>query len=70
MTIASSQSVAVSAALVVFGATGDLAHRKLYPALASLAARGQLPSRLAVVGVSRTRMTDEDFEASRRCHRE
>jgi glucose-6-phosphate 1-dehydrogenase len=61
MTIASSPSVAVSAALVVFGATGDLAHRKLYPALASLAARGQLPRRLAIVGVSRTRMSDEDF---------
>jgi glucose-6-phosphate 1-dehydrogenase len=61
MTSASSPSVAVSAALVVFGATGDLAHRKLYPALASLAARGQLPRRLAIIGVSRTRMTDEDF---------
>ncbi len=61
MTTASSQSVAVSGALVVFGATGDLAHRKLYPALASLAARGQLPRRLAIVGVSRTRMSDDDF---------
>lgn len=54
-------SVAVSATMVVFGATGDLAHRKLYPALASLAARGQLPRRLTVVGVSRTVMSDDDF---------
>src|SRR5690348_18031956 len=54
-------SVAVSAALVVFGATGDLAHRKLYPALASLAGRHQLPRRLALVGVARTEMDDEDF---------
>ena len=61
MTSASSPSVAVSAALVVFGATGDLAHRKLYPALASLAARGQLPRGLAIVGVSRTLMSDDDF---------
>ncbi len=61
MTSASSESVAVSAALVVFGATGDLAHRKLYPALASLADRGKLPRRLVVVGVSRTLMSDEDF---------
>jgi glucose-6-phosphate 1-dehydrogenase len=61
VTTDSGDSVAVSAALVVFGATGDLAHRKLYPALASLAARNQLPRRLAVIGVSRTRMTDEDF---------
>ena len=51
MTSASGESVAVSAALVVFGATGDLAHRKLYPALESLAERGQLPRRLVVVGV-------------------
>ena len=61
MTSASSPSVALSAALVVFGATGDLAHRKLYPALASLAARGQLPRRLSIIGVSRTLMSDDDF---------
>ncbi|HKH25657.1 MAG TPA: glucose-6-phosphate dehydrogenase, partial [Acidimicrobiia bacterium] len=61
MTTASGEAVAVSAALVVFGATGDLAHRKLYPALASLAHRGQLPRRLVIVGVSRTRMSDDDF---------
>jgi glucose-6-phosphate 1-dehydrogenase len=61
MTSGDGDAVAVSAALVVFGATGDLAHRKLYPALASLAARNQLPRRLVVVGVSRTRMSDEDF---------
>ncbi|HEY7135006.1 MAG TPA: glucose-6-phosphate dehydrogenase [Acidimicrobiia bacterium] len=54
-------SVAVSAALVVFGATGDLAHRKLYPALASLAGRHQLPRKLAIVGVARTEMNDDDF---------
>jgi glucose-6-phosphate 1-dehydrogenase len=48
-------------ALVVFGATGDLAHRKLYPALESLAEADQLPRRTVVVGVSRTPMSDEDF---------
>ena len=50
-------------ALVVMGASGDLAHRKLYPALASLATQGQLPRRLVIVGVSRTRMSNEDFAA-------
>ena len=54
-------SVAFSAALVVFGATGDLAHRKLYPALASLAGRRQLPRRFAVIGNARTQMDDDDF---------
>jgi glucose-6-phosphate 1-dehydrogenase len=51
----------VPAALVVFGATGDLAHRKLYPALGSLAARGQLPDRFAIVGSARTPMSDDEF---------
>jgi glucose-6-phosphate 1-dehydrogenase len=55
--------VATSAALVVFGATGDLASRKLYPALTRLAERNQLPSQFAVIGVARTEMSDEDFAA-------
>jgi glucose-6-phosphate 1-dehydrogenase len=58
---ADGESVARAAALVVFGATGDLAHRKLYPALAHLAERRQLPGRLAVVGVARTEMSDDDY---------
>ena len=58
-------------AIVVFGATGDLAGRKLFPALASLALHDQLPAGLAVVGVARTVMSDTDFgglveDASRR----
>ena len=57
------ESVAVSCALVVLGATGDLAQRKLYPALAALASRGQLPRRLVVVGVARTAMSDDEFAA-------
>jgi glucose-6-phosphate 1-dehydrogenase len=47
--------------LVIFGASGDLTHRKLLPALASLAARGALPKDFVVVGVARTEMSDEDF---------
>jgi glucose-6-phosphate 1-dehydrogenase len=53
--------VALSCALVVFGAKGDLAHRKLYPALAALAGRHQLPRRFALVGVARTEMDDEEL---------
>ncbi|MCZ7531110.1 MAG: glucose-6-phosphate dehydrogenase [Acidimicrobiia bacterium] len=48
------------AAIVVIGATGDLAHRKLYPALAALAAEGRL-STIAVIGSARTVMSDDDF---------
>jgi glucose-6-phosphate 1-dehydrogenase len=54
--------VTLAAALVVFGATGDLASRKLYPALAALAGRRQLPRRFALVGVARTRMDEPEFE--------
>jgi len=39
--------------LVIFGATGDLTKRKLFPALYNLAVQGLLPKEFAVVGVSR-----------------
>ena len=40
-------------ALVIFGATGDLAHRKLLPALYNLAHEGALPERFELIGVAR-----------------
>jgi len=48
-------------ALVIFGASGDLAHRKIIPALAQLAERGSLPDNFCVVGVARSDWTDESF---------
>lgn len=48
-------------ALVVFGATGDLARKKLHPALYQLAARGDL--QLPVVGVARRDLSDEQFRS-------
>jgi glucose-6-phosphate 1-dehydrogenase len=53
-------------ALVIFGATGDLARRKLLPALYALAVRGMLPRRFGVVGVSRTEMTTDEFREQMR----
>jgi len=47
--------------VVIFGATGDLARRKLLPALVNLAGRGALPERFAVLGVGRTPMTDAGY---------
>ena len=47
--------------LTVFGASGDLTHRKIIPALYSLALRGLLPEQFAVLGVARTEQTTEDF---------
>ena len=47
--------------VVIFGATGDLARRKLLPALVNLAGRRALPERFTVVGVGRTSMSDEAY---------
>ena len=52
--------------LVVFGATGDLARRKLLPALYNLAHEGALPERFEFVGVARGERPDEDFRAMAR----
>ena len=48
-------------ALVIFGATGDLARRKLLPALYNLAHEGALPERFHLVGVSRKDKEHEDY---------
>ena len=48
-------------ALVIFGASGDLTRRKLFPAIYSLAARNMLPERFSIVGVARTEETDAEF---------
>jgi glucose-6-phosphate 1-dehydrogenase len=47
--------------LVMFGGTGDLAHRKLLPALYNLAHDGALPERFRLVGVARSDHPHEDF---------
>ena len=47
--------------LVIFGASGDLAKRKLIPALYELSQQDLLPEKFAVLGVSRSALSDEDF---------
>jgi glucose-6-phosphate 1-dehydrogenase len=47
--------------LVIFGASGDLTHKKLIPALYALALRRLLPPRFAIVGVARTESGDDAF---------
>src|SRR5262245_34428178 len=47
--------------LVIFGATGDLAARKLMPALANLWRDGFLPKSYAIVGVGRREVADQSF---------
>ncbi len=48
---------------VIFGGGGDLAHRKLLPALYNLHVDGLLPKHVAIVGVGRSAMTDEAYRA-------
>jgi glucose-6-phosphate 1-dehydrogenase len=53
-------------AIVIFGANGDLTKRKLMPALYRLAYERRLPPGFAVLGNSRTEMTDDQFREKMR----
>jgi glucose-6-phosphate 1-dehydrogenase len=53
-------------AMVIFGASGDLTHRMLLPALYNLALDRRLPPRFAVVGFARTDWSDELFREEAR----
>ncbi|HLJ50257.1 MAG TPA: glucose-6-phosphate dehydrogenase [Bryobacteraceae bacterium] len=57
---------APACAIVIFGANGDLTKRKLMPALYRLAYERRIPPTFAVLGNSRTAMSDEDFRAKMR----
>ncbi len=48
---------------VVFGGTGDLAKRKLFPALYHRELDGQLPDDARIIGVARSKLSREDFQA-------
>ena len=50
-----------SDALVLFGATGDLAYQQIFPALFAMSRRGRLD--LPVIGVARQPMTNDEFRA-------
>lgn len=59
-----SQKVAATlepSTLVIFGITGDLAHRKLLPALYYLSAQGLLPEQLHIIGITRRGITIPDL---------
>ena len=48
-------------AVVIFGASGDLTHRKLLPSLHHLFAQNVMPESFYIVGLARTPMSDEAF---------
>ncbi len=49
--------------IVIFGASGDLASRKLVPALYRLKVQKLLPSNIAILGIGRTIMNDDQFRS-------
>ncbi|MCJ7839384.1 glucose-6-phosphate dehydrogenase [Lederbergia sp. NSJ-179] len=57
------QSETPASLIVIFGATGDLAKRKLYPSLYHLFTRGKLAEHFAVIGVARRPWTNEILRA-------
>lgn len=52
--------------IVIFGASGDLTHRKLIPALYNLYKIGRLSENFSVLGVARSELNDETFRAKMR----
>ncbi|NGX60992.1 MAG: Glucose-6-phosphate 1-dehydrogenase 2 [Chlamydiae bacterium] len=56
-----SAKIAEPCLLVIFGATGDLTARKLFPALYNLARDGQLPAHFACVGFARREKSHDQF---------
>lgn len=47
--------------IVIFGISGDLAHRKLIPSLFELWQRGKTPEKFEIVGFSRREFTDDEI---------
>ena len=71
----STRAVPQPCSVVIFGATGDLTMRKLIPALYNLAADGELPPAVAVIGFARREKSDDAFrkeqeEATRKFSRQ
>jgi glucose-6-phosphate 1-dehydrogenase len=61
MPAASGNQTVEPCVIVIFGASGDLTHRKLIPSLYDLERQGVLPRGTVILGVSRTPLTDDQF---------
>ncbi len=53
--------IAIRSLLIVFGGTGDLAHRKIYPAIYNLYVSGSLPDHFALLAIGRRDKTQKTF---------
>jgi len=58
-----SRAPAEACTVVIFGATGDLTHRKLVPALYNLLVDGELPPGVKILGFARREKSDDEFRA-------
>eukprot|EP00210_Caulerpa_lentillifera_P006353 g6068.t1 len=56
-----SHCVGTTVSIVVVGASGDLARKKIFPALFALYYQGMLPESFQIFGYARSKMTDDDF---------
>lgn len=65
-TLDSGGSLPEAALFVVFGATGDLSHRKIFPALFDLHAAGILPQELRMIGFARRTLDEPAFRSELR----
>jgi len=59
--MADAQKMVDPCVMVIFGSTGDLTKRKLFPALYNLAKEGFLPEKFAIVGVGRQELETDHF---------
>jgi len=57
------EEVPLPCGIIIFGASGDLTHRKLLPSLFSLARENLLPKQFYIIGVARSSMSDAAFQA-------
>ncbi|VDZ35378.1 Glucose-6-phosphate 1-dehydrogenase [Staphylococcus aureus] len=47
--------------ITIFGATGDLSHRKLFPSIFHLYQQDNLDEHIAIIGIGRRDITNDDF---------
>src|SRR5579871_6169404 len=57
------EKVPESCGIIIFGASGDLTHRKLMPSLFTLVLENVLPKQLYILGVARSALSDATFQA-------
>ena len=50
--------------LIIFGGNGDLTKRKIIPALYNLFLEERLPEKFAIIGTSRTKLTDDKYRTA------